>query len=227
MSGLSLKIGMFFADLFKSNFLAVLFTSMFPIVEVRGGIPLGISLGMSVGLSYLAACLAGVIVVPILVLFLKKVINWMITSKKFGRFGKALDRYFTDRAKKVEDGAIVSKRDKDFLKYIALYAFVAAPLPMTGFWTGTAVAVFMGLKPLKSFLTITAGNLTAGGLVLLLAWALGDKAHIISDVFLYCVPVVLAILFIKIALKKKQSPSTKENDSSDEIKSDTTDEQNK
>lgn len=218
MSGLSLKIGIFFADLFNSNFLAVLFTSMFPIVEVRGGIPLGISLGMSAWVSYLAACLAGAIVVPILILFLKKVINWMITSKKFGKFGEALDRYFSERAKKVETGSIASRRDKDILKYVALYAFVAAPLPMTGFWTGTAIAVFMGLKPLKSFITITVGNLTAGGLVMLLAWALGDKAHIISDVFLYCVPVVLVILFIKIALKKKKSAPTETDDSNDNTK---------
>lgn len=186
-----------------SEFLSVLLTSMLPIVEVRGGIPLGLSLGMSIAGSYFSAILAGVIIVPIILLFLKKVIMWMCKTPFFGSFGKALDGYFNDKAEKVQEGAIVAKRRAEIWKYLALYAFVAAPLPLTGFWTGSAIAVFMNLNGWKSFFVIMLGNLTAGGLILIMSLLLGDKSWIIWMIFLIMVPIVLALLVIKLVQKKK------------------------
>ncbi|MBQ2662882.1 MAG: small multi-drug export protein, partial [Clostridia bacterium] len=46
--------------------------------------------------------------------------------------------------------------------YWGLFLFVAIPLPGTGAWTGSLLAVLMGLKPKKSFLFITLGVMTAG-----------------------------------------------------------------
>ncbi|MEG1612861.1 MAG: small multi-drug export protein, partial [Clostridia bacterium] len=215
MANIIMQFAEFLENLFHSRFLAVLFTSMLPVVEVRGGIPLGLSLGMSPTASYFSACLAGLIVVPIILIFLKKVIFWLCKSEKLGNFGRSLNTYFFERAQKVENGAIVSQKSNLALKYLALYLFVAAPLPLTGFWTGTAIAVFMNLNPLKSFLTITIGNLTAGGLVLLLSLVLGDKSYIVLAVFMALVPVVFGILAYKL-IKKRKSISLSTNNTSAE-----------
>lgn len=194
----------------NSNPLVVFLLSMLPIVEVRGGIPIGLELNMSAGDSFGYAILASFVVCPIILFLLKAVIRWMCKSKIFGSFGKALDGYFYEKAKKVESGKIVNKKSNIFLKYLALYAFVAAPLPLTGYWTGSAVAVFMNLNPFVSYFVIMLGNLTAGGLILAMSLLLGDKAYIITVIFIIFIPIVLGILIYKLVKKKKGKNQAKE-----------------
>lgn len=203
MGDVFLKLAQALEGFLHSKFLSVLFVSMLPVVEVRGGIPLGLSLNMQPWAAYLSACFAGAIVCPVILIMLKKVINWMCKSKKMGRLGEALNGYFVERAQKVKEGAIVAKRDSQLLLFIALYLFVAVPLPLTGFWTGSAIAVFMNLSTWKSFITITAGNLTSGGLVLLISLVMGDKSWIIFMMFLILLPLVIGLLVFKLAVKRK------------------------
>ncbi len=193
------------ATAFGSNPLVVYLMSMLPIVEVRGGIPVGMQLGMMPAESFGYSILASLTITPIILFLLKAVIKWMCKSKIFGNFGKALNGYFYEKAQKVESGKIVKKKSNVVLKYIALYLFVAAPLPLTGYWTGSAVAVFMNLNPVISFLVISLGNMTAGGLILAMSLLLGDNAYIITVIFLICVPIVFAILLYKLIKKKKEN----------------------
>ena len=192
---------------FGSNPLVVFLMSMLPIVEVRGGIPVGLELKMSPADSFGYAILASLVVTPIILFLLKAVIRWMCKSKIFGNFGKALNSYFYEKAQKVESGKIVQKKSNVILKYLALYAFVAAPLPLTGYWTGSAVAVFLNLNPFISFFVIALGNMTAGGLILAMSLLLGDKAYIITIIFIIFIPIVLGILIYKLVKKRKQSAS--------------------
>ena len=53
-----------------------------------------------------------------------------------------------------------------------LFIFVAVPFPVTGVWTGTAIAVFLGMKFKDSFLPIVLGNLVAGSIITLLTFLL-------------------------------------------------------
>lgn len=218
-----LKIATALEGFFHSKFLSVFFVSTFPVVEVRGGIPLGLTLNMPPWAAYLSACLAGLIIVPIILLLLKKVIALMCKSKRFGKFGAALDNYFNERAKKVEEGNIVRKRSDTALKYLALFLFVAAPLPLTGFWTGSALAVFMNLNVWKAYITITLGNLTAGGLVLLISLVLGDKSYIITTVFFILLPLVIGLMIFKMLRdkNKRAAAATAESAVSESISADT------
>lgn len=204
MTEMSQNIARALEGLFHSKFLSVFFVSMFPVVEVRGGIPLGISMGMRDGLAWLAAVCAGFIIVPVILFLLKKVIDLMRRSRRMGRFGEALNRYFDARARKVEEGRIVRRRDRDLFKYLALFLFVAAPFPATGFWTGSAVAVFLGLGFWKSLATVTAGNLAAGGIVLLVSKVLGDNAIVVTIIFAVLLPVVVAAMILKMILDRKR-----------------------
>lgn len=47
-------------------------------------------------------------------------------------------------------------------EYLGLFLFVAIPLPGTGIWMGSLIASILGLKKMKSFLTISVGNVIAG-----------------------------------------------------------------
>ena len=196
-----------FAEALNSSPLVVFFISMLPIVEVRGGIPAGIQLGLEPYVSFGYSILASMVVVPVILFLLKIVIRWMCKSKIFGNFGKALNSYFYEKAQKVENGKIVASKQNIILKYLALFLFVAAPLPLTGFWTGSAIAVFMNLNPMLSFIVILLGNLVAGGLIIAMSLLLGENAIYITIVFLIFVPIVFLLLFYKLYKKKKQSKS--------------------
>ncbi|MGM9937095.1 MAG: COG2426 family protein, partial [Candidatus Ornithomonoglobus sp.] len=56
--------------------------------------------------------------------------------------------------------------------YLGLFLFVAVPLPGTGAWTGSLLAVLFGLKPAKSLLFIFLGVLTAGFVISALSFGL-------------------------------------------------------
>ena len=198
-----------FAAALNSDPLVVLLMSMLPIVEVRGGIPVGLGLGLDPSVSFGYAILASIIVSPIILFLLKIVIRWMCKSKIFGSFGRALNSYFYEKAQKVEEGKVVKKRGNLVLKYLALYLFVAAPLPLTGYWTGSAIAVFMNLNPVISFFVIALGNMTAGGIILAMSLLLGENAYIITVIFICFIPIVLGVLIYKLVKKRKKEKQEK------------------
>ena len=59
--------------------------------------------------------------------------------------------------------------------YWGLMLFVAIPLPGTGAWTGSLIAVLLGLKPAKSLLFILFGVMIAGLIMSLLAFGILGK----------------------------------------------------
>ena len=88
---------------------------------------------------------------------------------------------------------------------LALYAFVAVPLPLTGVWTGTAIAVFLGLRFDRSILAIALGNLTAGSIITLLTFLFADYVeYIILGLFAFAI-VMLIVFILKVALSKPES----------------------
>jgi len=63
------------------------------------------------------------------------------------------------------------RRRLTLVKYFSLFLFVAVPLPLTGVWTGSAIAVFLKTKFRYAFPCIVIGNLVAGLLVMFLSLA--------------------------------------------------------
>jgi uncharacterized membrane protein len=130
-------------------------TSMLPIFELRGGIPVGILLFKLHPLMVYAACvlfnLVPVLPILFLLLPLKRALERIPLFRRF--FGLLLRR--------VERNRRLIERYEEF----GLLLFVAVPLPVTGAWTGSLIAVILGLKTAKSFLFIALGVLTAGVIV--------------------------------------------------------------
>jgi uncharacterized membrane protein len=132
--------------------------SMLPIFELRGGIPIGIALlKQHPALVYLVAVVFNVIPILPILLFLNPLRRLLEKLPVFNSFFRFLSR----RAEK--NRALVERYEE-----LGLMFFVAIPLPVTGAWTGSLVAVLMGLKIGKSFLFILGGVLIAGIIVTLL-----------------------------------------------------------
>jgi uncharacterized membrane protein len=146
-----------------SKELVVLIISALPIFELRGAIPVAINLfHFQWYYALLLAIIGNMIPVPIILLFLNAVVRFLSRIGFFERFFRWLYAYSRKR------GGIVEKYER-----IGLALFVAIPLPVTGAWTGSLIAVLFGLKFSHSILAIFIGVLIAGIIVTclsLLGW---------------------------------------------------------
>lgn len=131
-----------------------LLLTVLPVSELRGGIPLGISLGLDPLFTFFIAVIANALMFfPIffgLRLFYDKLLS------RIPLFNKYLDS--------------VRKRGKpkvDKYGFWGLTFFVALPLPITGVYTGTALAWLLGMDWRKAFPPIGIGVIIAGVIVLL------------------------------------------------------------
>lgn len=138
------------------KYLWVFIVSMLPVVELRGAIPIGVGMDLPIVPTYIAAIIGNMIPVPFLILFSKRILLFLSKREKIGPFfQKIIDRS--------------SEKAEKFGKYelLALFAFVAIPLPGTGAWTGSIIAAFLQLRVLPAFGVICAGICTAGIIMML------------------------------------------------------------
>lgn len=152
----------FFSNLFGSVFgdrIAVFLCSMLPIIELRGSIPLGAACGIPWYLNYIISVVGNLLPVPFILLLIKKVLEWMKTTKAFSRFALWLERKAEKNKGRLENGV-----------FIGLMLFVAIPIPGTGAWTGSLLAALTGIKFKKSMLAITLGVLVAGAVMTLASY---------------------------------------------------------
>lgn len=138
--------------------LAVLFTSMLPISELRGAIPLGISLGLSPEMSALLGIAGNMAIVPILLFLINPLFH---NLRKIDSLCKLINRY----------EAKASHRIKQYRKYRlwGLFLLVAIPIPTTGVYTGCVAATVLNIRYKAALGAISAGVLVAGVLVYLIS----------------------------------------------------------
>ena len=181
-------------------------SALIPLIELKGAIPVGVSLGMSLPKAALFAYLGSTAVVfPVFFLLipvfslLKKI---PLVSRLVEKFEVMIARRAEKLAKKTDGNTEeVAKR----ILMFGLFIFVAVPLPVTGVWTGTAIAVFLKMKFRSSVLPLALGNLVAGGLITLLIAAVGEKnAATVLNVVLILAIVMLIVTLIKVILSKPE-----------------------
>ena len=142
--------------------LAVILCSMIPVIELRGAIPVGwFTFDMPWWQTYLFAVIGNMIPVPIILLFVQTVLDWMERSP-VALFQKVA-------------GWVRRKADKNIDKiqrfgFWGVCFFVALPLPMTGAWTGSLVAATIHMKFWRAMLSAFLGVLIAGAIVTLICF---------------------------------------------------------
>ena len=146
--------------------LAVILCSMLPVIELRGAIPVGwFTFHMPWWQSFLFAVIGNMIPVPFILLFIRKILEWMEGSR-VGFLNKI-------------GGWIRRKADKNTDKiqkfgFWGVCFFVAIPLPMTGAWTGSLVAATIHMNFWKALLSAFIGVLIAGAIVSLICFGIAS-----------------------------------------------------
>lgn len=138
------------------SWLATVLVAALPVSEVRGAIPLAIGVyGYAPIQAYLLSVFGNLLPVIPLLLFLGPVSDFLRRCSLGDRFFKWL--FLRTRRKYIQD--------HENFGLTALAIFVAIPLPMTGAWTGCAIAFLLGFRFWPAFAAIAAGILLAGFIV--------------------------------------------------------------
>lgn len=138
----------------------VLLLSALPISELRGGLPLALALGFSPPAAYALAVAGNLLPVPLLLLGLGRIVALLEAVP--GPLGRGVGRYV-----RLQEGRGRTRVAR--WGAWALLLVVAIPLPMTGAWTGSLIAVLLGIPARRALLPIALGVLLAGVVVLLAA----------------------------------------------------------
>lgn len=139
--------------------LITLFVSMLPISELRGAIPLALALYHLPPLTaFLWAVLGNIIPVFFLLICLGPLAKYL--SSHFYYFNRFFAWLFERTRRK-------HNHQFEIWGSLALIAFVAIPLPMTGGWTGAVAAFVFGIPFKKSLPLIFLGIIIAGFIITL------------------------------------------------------------
>ena len=137
------------------NLMMTALIAMVPVIELRGAIPAGVAAGLSVPEALAMAIIGNMIPVPVIILFVRKVFDWMrVKSEKLDR----LVRRFEAKAEK--QSALIDKYE-----WWGLVILVAIPLPGTGAWTGALVAAMLNMRLKRALPAVFIGVVIAGIIV--------------------------------------------------------------
>jgi len=134
--------------------LKLIFVSLLPWIELRGGIPLGVSMGLNPVHVFLVCTVTDIVLIPVLLVFLRYIMPIILKIEFINRFYQwnvvsTLKRY--ERYKKWEE--------------LGLALFVAIPLPFTGVYSGTFVSYLLNFKKREAFVSVASGAVMAGVVV--------------------------------------------------------------
>lgn len=196
--------------------------SFVPLLELKAGIIFARSIGLDFFSAFGLAYVGSTVAFFLIFFLLRPILNLLKKIKFIGGFADKVENYFNEKAEQAlaeqSDKNTKKKKSEKFLKQIGVFIFVAIPLPMTGVWTGTAIAVFLNLKFKDAVLPVAIGNLIAGIIISLLAalclaiWPI-QTATLVLDIILYVLfalaLILLAVFIFKVLRKKKVNQSGK------------------
>lgn len=128
---------------------------MVPVLELRGAIPLGIAAGLPPLAACALAVLGNLVPVPVIMLLVRQVFDWLRDSAVFGPKIVWLERRAHLK------GRVVRK-----YRLLGLIILVGIPLPGTGAWTGALVAALLDIRLRHAVPAIFAGLLIAATITL-------------------------------------------------------------
>ncbi|MDO5737677.1 MAG: small multi-drug export protein [Eubacteriales bacterium] len=141
------------------KYLKIFFISMLPLVELRLAMPYARVMGLPFWPSLIVAVLGNMLPVPFIYYLAHKILVAGVEWPIFGSFAKFCLKRGEIAGRKIEAKAGLGL-------YIALFLFVAIPLPGTGAWTGTLGASMLQLDFKKTVMAVCCGIIAAG----LLLW---------------------------------------------------------
>ena len=200
-----------FVTIFGTNsWLATIIISMIPIIELRGAIPFGSAVSLwgehalPVWKSFLYSILGCSIVCVILTFLFWPIFKWLKQTKLFKKLANAIERKLNNSSKNITDKVQSEKNQSKtrWIKWFGVFAFVAIPLPLTGVWTGTCIALFVGLSKKDTMISVILGNMVAGLIMMAISYFFADNTMIVLWFFLALLAVFAIVLGIRAIIKK-------------------------
>jgi len=153
----------FFIELFTgiNKNILIFIISMLPIVELRGGLIAASILDVEFIRAFIICFIGNILPVPFILLLIEKIFELL---KKWNLTKKIVN--------KLEKKTLSKSEQINKYGYLGLLLFVGIPLPGTGAWTGTLLAVLLHLDKKKSFVFIALGVLLAGIIMSILSYGI-------------------------------------------------------
>lgn len=207
----------FFQELIFSIFgnqswLGIIILAMIPVTELRVALPFAMNKGVwgiytltwwqAWGCSVLGSTIPAFFVIPLLIPFF----NWL----KKTRFSKKIINFFDDRFsekanninKKIEPEE--HKHKKSLKKFFGVMTFVAIPFPLTGAWTGSAIAAYLNMPYWQGVLAVLVGNIVSGGIMLVLSIIFPGFEGLLNLIFFCLIGVVFIGLIVMAIIKRSR-----------------------
>ena len=209
----------FFRNLFGNDVITIFFVSAIPFVELRGAILLGVS-EMAINpylvwfLSWIGSTLLGVL----LFFILKPILNLLKKIKWFKKFVEKVEAIINEKSAKISKKATEAESDKQVnkIKAIGVAGFIAIPLPLTGTWTGTAIAVFLGMSFKHTMIAVAIGNFIASTIIFILSMLF--TAYIDYILYGLCAIILVVVILYVVKFIKKDKRTTPVSDDNGEDK---------
>ncbi len=144
MDGIILWITNLFSGL--NGNIVIFIISLLPILEMRGGMIAATLLGIPYLRALIICMIGNIIPIPFILLFIKKIFEWLKRFRTTGRFVNWL-----------ETRTLKKRGQIDRLGFWGLLLFVGIPLPGTGGWTGALLASLLGIPVKRSSVAIGLG----------------------------------------------------------------------
>ena len=210
-----------FVAIFGTNsWLATIIISMIPIVELRGAIPFGSATGfwgenaLKLWESLLFSLAGSTLVCIILTFLFWPIFKWLKQTKMFKKLALWVENKLSNKAENINnktENEQDSKKTK-WLKIMGVFGFVAIPIPLTGVWTGTCLALFIGLNKKETMASVILGNIVAGLLMTLISYFFAENTMIVFYAFFILLGVLVLFAFIKKLIKKIKNKNKKKDD---------------
>ena len=130
--------------------LIVFIISMFPIIELRGGLIAASALDIPMYKAIIICFVGNLIPIPFILLLITPIFAWLKNTKWVKKHIEKLEKKAMDKSDTIQK-----------YEFVGLVFFVGIPLPGTGAWTGSLIAALLGIKFRKAFPAIILGLLLA------------------------------------------------------------------
>ena len=197
----------FISALIGNDYLATLLMSFIPLIELKVGMVFAWDKVNHI-LAFLLAYVGSTSAFFLVYFLLKPILNLLKKINFVNKIAIKIEKYFSDKATKTLDERKEKNKkgiSEKLLKQLSVFIFVAIPLPMTGVWTGTAIAVFLDLKFSEAVLPVVVGNFIAGLLICLLSIfcnLVGISLDLILWILLGLAVLLLIVFIVKVLTKK-------------------------
>lgn len=209
----------FFRNLFGNDVITIFFVSAIPFVELRGAILLGVSeMAINPYLVWLLSWLGSTLLGILLFFILKPILNLLKKIKWFKKFVEKVEAIINEKSAKISKKATEADSDKQVnkIKTVGVAGFIAIPLPLTGTWTGTAIAVFLGMSFKHTMIAVAIGNFIASTIIFILSMLF--TAYIDYILYGLCAIILVVVILYVVKFIKKDKKTTPVSDDNGEDK---------